>query len=79
MARVIQIYIRDANDFDVHEGETFVNRLTWDEMLGQVAGMTFPRPQPGPLFRMQTPDSMLEQNERRAALHRQFTQEEKQS
>jgi hypothetical protein len=50
--RIITIVCRAGNDFDVHEGERFADRLCWDEMLGQVATMTLSRE--GPLYPMQT-------------------------
>jgi hypothetical protein len=58
--RTITLVCRGPNDFDVFEGEAFVNRLTWDEMLGHVATLTHPaipheRRQRG-LFGMQDAD-----------------------
>ena len=38
--RTLMIVCRGPNDFDVHEGERYASRLTWDEMLGQVAELT---------------------------------------
>lgn len=40
--RSITIIARGGNDFDVHEGERYAHRLTWDEMLGVVAELTHP-------------------------------------
>ncbi|HXR88823.1 MAG TPA: hypothetical protein VN750_00925 [Steroidobacteraceae bacterium] len=40
--RTLMIVCRGSNDFDVFEGERYVNRLTWDEMLGHVATLTHP-------------------------------------
>lgn len=41
--RIITIVCRASNDFDIFEGESYVSRLCWDEMLGSVAELTHPR------------------------------------
>ena len=38
--RVITIVCKGPNRFDIHEGEHFVDRLCWEEMIGHVAVMT---------------------------------------
>ncbi len=40
--RTIVITMRGGNDFDVREGDSYCDRLCWDEMLGHVASMTHP-------------------------------------
>lgn len=41
--RTIVIVIDDSQShFDVHEGTSFVDQLTWDEMLGTLAVITHP-------------------------------------
>lgn len=40
--RTITIVMKDANHFDVFEGERYCDHLGWDEMLGQIAAMTIP-------------------------------------
>ncbi len=41
--RTITIVAIDGNHFDIHEGERYVTRLTWEEMLGSIAEITHPR------------------------------------
>lgn len=60
--RIITIVVRGGNDFDVHEGEGFVTKLCWDEMVGQIAQMTHPaigRPR----YRMPTAEEHQEEKE----------------
>lgn len=40
--KTITIECHDKNDFTVREGDRYVDRLCWEEMLGQVAEMTHP-------------------------------------
>jgi hypothetical protein len=40
--RTIVIVVRDSNDFDVHEGTSYIDRLCWDELLGTIATLTHP-------------------------------------
>lgn len=80
--RIITIAIAEDNNFAVHEGELFCDRLTWDEMLGQVAMLTMPVQLQGrrALFRMTSADQMLDGNERHNARMREIfarEQEEK--
>ena len=42
----ITIIMRDANDFDIHHGGRYANRLCWDEMLGCIAKLTLKHPVP---------------------------------
>lgn len=65
-ARVITIYARGPNDFDVQEGERICDRLCWDEMLGQVASLTHPDITRA-RYHMLTPEERTEREERRAA------------
>jgi len=41
--RTITIEIHDPNNFTVHEGDRYCDRLCWDEMLGTIAELTHPR------------------------------------
>lgn len=40
--REITIEIAGGNNFTVREGDRYVDRLGWDEMIGQVAHLTHP-------------------------------------
>ena len=42
--RLITIAVFEGNDYTVSEGDLSVDRLCWDEMLGQVAQLTMPNP-----------------------------------
>jgi len=59
MLRVITIYQRDSNDFDVHIGEDAATRLCWDEMLGAVAAATIPSRLAGSGMFSRTPDELV--------------------
>jgi hypothetical protein len=60
-SRTITIVVNADNHFDVHEGEHVCPRLTWDELLGQVALLTVPfTVQRKHLFRMYHIDDFIE-------------------
>lgn len=69
--RTIVIVVSADNHFDVYEGGSFIDRLTWDEMLGTVAVTTHPtlsKLQPRvPPYRMRT---FEEQRETESELRR---------
>lgn len=60
--RIVMVVIKGANHFDVHEGESYADHLTWDEMLGCVAELTHPEVD-GARF-MKTPGQHDRWNER---------------
>lgn len=64
--RTITIIVTDGNNFAVHEGERYANRLCWDEMLGQVACMTHPKIN-DPRYAMHTPEELAAWRERMLA------------
>lgn len=66
IARTVTIEIRSGNNFTVREGERYVDRLCWDEMLGAIAELTHPRVG-NARYRMLTATEHREENERRAA------------
>lgn len=43
MTQDINIAIDGPNDFTVRIGERYHDKMTWEEMLGQVAELTHPR------------------------------------
>lgn len=61
--RSITIRIHGPNNFDVVEGYLEASRLTWEELLGQVAELTHPR-LGVPRFTMMSPDEREEQRRR---------------
>lgn len=68
-----EIIIRlKENEFGATEREVIENGettgpLTWDEMLGQIASMTFPVSKGTPLYRMATSEQWEKESEDRAA------------
>lgn len=79
MARTITIVAHGHNHFDVFEGETYSDHLTWDEMLGQVAELTHSAINRA-RYPMRTPEERLDEivrhNERMAELAAQRASEE---
>lgn len=57
--RTITIVMHDGNWFDVFEGEAYVDRLCWDEMLGEIAQLTHPSIGVS-RYQMKTPDQRAE-------------------
>src|SRR5262249_20090393 len=61
-AVTITIVMRAGNDFDVHVGEAYADRLCWDEMVGQIAALTLTGK---PRYPMLTPEEHEARRERR--------------
>jgi hypothetical protein len=62
--RTIVIVCRESNQFDVHCDTAFMDRLSWDECLGQVAVLTHPKMNVEPRFppyRMSSLDGLREE------------------
>jgi len=66
IVRTITIEIRGGNNFTVREGDRYVDRLGWDEMLGTVAELTHPRIGQA-RYRMRTATEHREERDRREA------------
>lgn len=61
--RSITLIVRGPNDFDVFEGERYSERMTWDEMLGQIASLTHALIN-GPRYPMKSPAEREERESR---------------
>ena len=74
-ATAITIEVHGANDFTVRIGARYADRMTWEEMLGQIAELTHPRIDRA-RFVMLTTEEHVARHERLDFAAREVDQEE---
>jgi len=63
--REIIIRLHDEGTREVIENGATTGLLTWDEMLGQIATLTFPKDKAMPLYQMKTDEQWTKEREER--------------